>query len=31
MQLYILGLLRMRGSNLTVAQEMYEPQTQVRL
>ena len=29
MQLYILGLLRMRGSNLTVAQEMYEPQTQV--
>lgn len=31
MQLYILGLLRMRSSNLTVAQEMYEPQTQVWL
>ena len=29
MQLYILALPRMRGSNLTVAQEMYEPQTQV--
>ena len=31
MQLYILGLLRLRGSGLTVAQEIYEPQSEVRL
>lgn len=29
MQLYILGLLRLRGSDNVVASEMYEPQTEV--
>ena len=29
MQLYILGLLRLRGTESTVAVEMYEPKTQV--
>ena len=31
MQLYILGLLRLRGTQSTVAVEMYEPKTQVSL
>ena len=31
MQLYILGMLRIRGSDLTAAREMYEPQTEVHV
>lgn len=31
MQLYILGLLRMRGTDLTAAREMYEPRTEVHV
>ena len=31
MQLYILGLLRLRGTELTAAREMYEPRTEVHL
>lgn len=31
MQLYILSMLRIRGSDLTAAREMYEPQTEVHV
>ena len=31
MQLYILGLLRLRGTELTAAREMYEPTTELHV